>query len=130
METLKYKLIKPERQYNEYCKIHHNLDFSTKKKSKQIVEEIELLTLLIEKYDQQYNDLEMPDPIILLKSLMAHHQMKAVDLGLLLNVGKGLADYFKVAQEAFNRPYKLRVPENALFRNTIVMNTQKNIATA
>ena len=51
MEVLKYKVIKSEKQYNEYCKILHDLDFSAKK-TKQINEEIDLLTLLIEKYDK------------------------------------------------------------------------------
>jgi len=41
-----------------------------------------------------------------------------------------LAGHFKISQEAFNRPYKLKVSENAHFKNAGVMNTKKKLATA
>ena len=132
METLKYKVIKSDKQYDEYCEILHNLDFSSKRKTKAIEEEMELLTFLIEKYDEEHNTFEDLDPIQILKSLMTDHNMKAIDLAKILNVSTGLvsdilnykkglskevirklADIFKVSQEAFNRPYKLKVAENA-----------------
>jgi len=37
---------------------------------------------------------------------------------------------FKLSQEAFNRPYKLIVPENAHLRNASVMNTTKRMGAA
>lgn len=148
METLKYKVIKSEKQYDEYCRILHDLDFS-EKKTKQMKEEIDLLTLLIEKYDEEQNSFETLDPIAILKSLMADHNMKAVDLSKLLNVSKGyvsdilnykkglskevirtLAAHFKVSQEAFNREYKLRVAENSYLQNASVMNTRKDLKVA
>ncbi len=149
METLKYKVIKSDKQYDEYCEILHNLDFSSKRKTKAIEEEMELLTFLIEKYDEENSSYEMLDPIPLLKSLMTEHNIKAVDLAQILDVSKGLvsdilnykkglskevirklAAKFKVSQEAFNRAYKLKVAENAHFRNASVMNTRKNVAMA
>lgn len=149
MENLKYKVIKTEKQYDEYCKILHDLDFSTTKKNKQVKEEIDLLTLLIEKYDEEHAIFQMSDPISLLKSLMEEHTMKAIDVAKLLNVSKGLvsdilnykkglskevirklADYFKLSQEAFNREYELRVSENAHLHNARVMNTKKDLAVA
>lgn len=127
METLKYKVIKSEKQYNEYCKMLHNLDFSGKRKNKAIEEEIELLTLLIEKYDEERNIFSELDPVELLKSLMKAHHLKSVDLARKLGVSPGLisdvinykkgfskeiirqaASLFKVSQEAFNRPYQLK----------------------
>lgn len=148
MEVLKYKVIKSDRQYDEYCRILHNLDFSAKK-TKQVREEIELLTLLIEKYDEEHNDFETLDPIAILKSLMTDHNIKAVDLSKLLKVSKGyisdilnykkglskevirtLASHFKVSQEAFNREYKLKVTENAHLQNASVMNTKKDLKVA
>lgn len=147
METLKYKVIKSEKQYDAYCEILHNLDFSNKKKTKAVEDEIELLTVLIEKYDEEHSDFELLDPIEILKSLMADHKMKSVDLAHLLKVSTGLvsdilnykkglskevirklAEHFKLSQEAFNREYKLSVPENTHFRNASVMNTKKAIA--
>lgn len=149
METLKYKVIKTDKQYDEYCQTLHNLDFSTKRKTKAIQDEIELLTFLIEKYDEEHNTFEDLDPIEILKSLMTDHKMKAVDLSEILNVSKGLvsdilnykkglskevirklAERFKLSQEAFNREYRLKVPENAHFKNASVMNTKKNFAVA
>ena len=57
METLKYKIIKSKKQYFEYCDILEQL-LDLKKKGKEIKDEIELLTLLIEKWDKE-NDLAM-----------------------------------------------------------------------
>lgn len=126
METLKYKVIKTEKQYDEYCQILHDLDFSSKKKSKKTEEEIDLLTLLIEKYDQEHNIFAEQDPVELLKSLMKEHKLKSVDLARKLDVSPGLisdiinykkgfskkiirelALLFKLSQEAFNRHYSL-----------------------
>jgi HTH-type transcriptional regulator / antitoxin HigA len=148
MAKLKYKVIKSKTQYKEYCNILEELVLSSSK-SKTIKEEIDLLTLLIEKWDEEHNTFEELDPIELLHSLMNDHNMKAKDLVELLDVSKGyvsdilnykkglskevirkLAGHFKVSQEAFNRPYKLVVPENSHFRNASVMNTKKRLEIA
>lgn len=125
MVALKYKVIKSKSQYREYSKMLEELitaDF----KSKEMKDEIELLTLLIEKWDEENNSFDDVDPITLLRSLMEERDLKAKDLVDLLGVSKGLvsdilnykkglskeiirdlSDYFKVSQEAFNRHYKL-----------------------
>jgi HTH-type transcriptional regulator/antitoxin HigA len=124
MESLKYKVIKTSEQYYEYCRELERLDESSE--SYKYTDEIELLVVLIETYDAQRGTTPDFDPVELLRSLMADHKMKAVDLAALLNVSKGylseilhykkgmskevirkLADRFKIRQEAFNRPYKL-----------------------
>lgn len=126
MSTLQYKIIKTDTQYKKYCDLLESL-VDSKKHTKAIQEEIELLTLLIEKYDEEHNSFVELDPIQLLKGLMKEHKMKAVDLSNLLNVSEGLvsdilnykkglsketirilADRFKLSQEAFNRPYALK----------------------
>ena len=146
MHPLKYKVIKTEKQYDEYCKILHDLDFTNKRKSKKIEDEIELLTLLIEKYDEEHNTFDELDPVQLLHSFIKDHNLRAKDLVDILGISKGyvsdilnykkglskdvirkLADYFKVSQEAFNRPYILKVAENAHFKNASVMNTKKKL---
>jgi HTH-type transcriptional regulator / antitoxin HigA len=125
MATLKYTVIKNESQYDEYCNRLEKLAF-IKSKSKNSKDEIELLTLLIEKWDDDHNTFADLDPVQMLRSLMEDHQMKAKDLVSLLGVSKGyvsdilnykkgfskevirkLASRFKLNQEAFNRPYKL-----------------------
>lgn len=126
MSTLQYKIIKSDTQYKKYCDIVESLADSGKN-TKAVQEEIELLTLLIEKYDEEHNSFYDLDPIQLLKGLMKEHKMKAVDLATLLNVSEGLvsdmlnykkglsketirilAERFKLNQEAFNRVYELK----------------------
>lgn len=145
---LKYKVIKNKTQYKQYCDLLEKLIFSGSK-DRNTKDEIDLLTLLIEKWDAAHNTFDEADPVQLLHSLMADHNMKAKDLVDLLEVSKGyvsdilhykkglskevirkLANHFKVSQEAFNRPYKLIVPENSHFRNASVMNTTKQISVA
>lgn len=147
METLKYKVIKTKSKYNQYCRDLESL--LQRGNSKQVQDEIDLLTLLIEKWDNEHNTFEEVDPIRLLTSLMEERKMKPKDLVDLLGVSKGyvseilhykkglskkvirkLAEHFKVSQEAFNRHYKLKVPENSHFRNASVMNTKKKLISA
>lgn len=126
MNTLQYKIIKSDIQYKKYCNILESL-IESEKQTKAIQDEIELLTFLIEKYDEEHNSFTELDPIQLLKGLMKEHKMKAVDLSSLLNVSEGLisdmlnykkglskvtirilSQKFKLNQEAFNRPYNLK----------------------
>lgn len=123
METLKYKIIKDVKQYKEYCDILEELVLND---NKATTDEIELLTLLVEKWDNEHNTFNDSDPIELLTALMKEHDLKAKDLVGILELSKGtvskilnyhkglskdtirkLSDYFKLSQEAFNRPYKL-----------------------
>jgi HTH-type transcriptional regulator / antitoxin HigA len=146
METLKYKVIASKSQYKEYCNVLEQLVFSGSK-DRNTKDEIALLTLLIEKWDAEHNTIPELDPVQLLHSFIKDHNLKAKDLVSILGISKGyvsdilnykkglskevirkLADYFKVSQEAFNRPYKLTVPENSHLRNASVMNTKKDIA--
>jgi len=148
MEPLQYRIIKTDTQYNKYCNILESL-VDGGKKSKAIQDEVELLTLLIEKYDEEHNTFDDADPIELLKSLMKEHKMKAVDLAKLLYVSEGLvsdilnykkglskdtirilSEKFKLNQEAFNRPYQLEITVNPKIKNTRIKNTRKNLATA
>nr|PZN55060.1 MAG: transcriptional regulator [Bacteroidota bacterium] len=125
MVELKYKVIKSKAQYREYSRILEDL-VAAEFKSKEMKDEIDLLTLLLEKWDEEHNSFDEVDPIELLRSLMAERNLKAKDLVEILGVSKGLvsdvlnykkglskemirklSQYFKVSQEAFNRPYEL-----------------------
>ena len=127
METLKYKIIKSKKQYFEYCDILEQL-LDLKKKGKEIKDEIELLTLLIEKWDKEHNSFSHANPIELLQYLMKENNLKAKDLVTILDLSKGmvseilnynkgmskevirkLAHHFKVSQDAFNKAYDLKV---------------------
>ena len=123
MQKTPYKVIKTREQYYEYCRIHEKMVFED---DALYEDEIELLELLIDKWDQDHNTMEDLDPVELIKSLMEDHKLKAKDLAELLNLSKGtvskilnyqkglskesirkLSIHFKMYQEAFNRPYPL-----------------------
>jgi HTH-type transcriptional regulator/antitoxin HigA len=117
---MKYTIIKSKKQYFEYCSRMELLG-EIKKKSKDITDEIELLQLLIDKYDSEQLKSNPIPPHELLKALMAEHNMKGIDLAQLLQVSPGLvsdmlngkkafsknsirilSEYFRVKQEVFN----------------------------
>ena len=122
---LKYTVIKDREQYDEYCSMLEDLvDMDSDDES--IVDEIDLLTALIETYDREHTIFNELDPVELLSSLMAVRNMKATELAQHLNTSRGnlsdilnykralskdmirkLASLFKLSQEAFNRQYKL-----------------------
>jgi HTH-type transcriptional regulator/antitoxin HigA len=146
METLKYTVIKNRTQYNQYCNQLEELVI-TGAKHKSFQDEIDLLTLLIEKWDEEHNSFKRVDPIRLLKSLMAEHNLKSKDLVSFLGVSKGyvseilnykkglskevirkLSAKFKVSQEAFNRAYKLSSPDKTVTARTAKSKTIKKLA--
>lgn len=148
MQTLQYTIIKNDKQYNKYCNTLELLN-DEKKKTKSITDEIELLTLLIEKYDEANNSFELGDPIELLRSLMKEHKMKSVELANFLHVSEGLvsdminykkglskevirklADKFKVSQEAFNRPYKLDIVQNNIPTKSNTIKSKRELSMA
>lgn len=148
MQALRYKIIKSEKQYGDYCTALEKL-VSGDDQGENTQDEIELLTYLIEKWDTEHNSFEDVDPIELLTALMSEKSLKAKDMTQILGVSKSLVSdilhykkglskeiirtlsgYFSVSQEAFNRPYKLKVPANSHFKNASVMNTRKDLQLA
>jgi HTH-type transcriptional regulator/antitoxin HigA len=147
MDTLKYTIIKSGQQYNKYCNLlEHFLESNDNSKDNN--DEIELLTLLIEKWDSEHSTFNDANPVELLHYLMNENGLKSKDLVGILGVSKGLVSdilnykkgiskdlirilskHFKVSQEAFNRPYKLKNPVNAHLRDDSVMNTTKKLET-
>ena len=143
MKTLKYTVIKDLKQYKKYCDTIEKLILQDDKETN---DEIELITLLIEKWDNEHNTFNDSNPIELLKALMENHDLQAKDLVAIMDLSKGtiskilnyhkglskdtirkLSDYFKVSQEAFNRPYELINEVNKHFRNASLINTRQNI---
>ena len=123
VKEIEYTVIKSEEQYHKYC---DKLERLLEENDDHYNDHIELLTVLIEKWDQEHNTFQDLDPIQLLKSFMNDHALKAVHLAKILDVSTGtvskilnykkglskdsirkLSNHFKVAQEAFNRPYNL-----------------------
>jgi len=134
MTALKYTVIKSKKQYKDYCGKLVELVF-TNTKSKAVNDEIDLLTLLIEKWDAEHNSFHEVDPVTLLKSFMEEQNMNATDLVQFPGVSKGyvseilnykkgmskgvirkLAEGFKVSHEAFNREYELKYYNSQLHK--------------
>lgn len=132
-----YTIIRSEDQYMSYC---NDLEkFTTKyqtKPSSDLIDLVDTITLLIERYDQDNSKLDEIDPIQLLRSLMDDNNLKSKDMAELLKISKGhfsdilsykkglsknviriLSEKFKLRQDAFNRPYKLSTEVNKHFRN-------------
>jgi len=126
METaLKYSVIHNRKQYDKYCKVLEGLVFGNKK-NKVIQEEIELLTVLIEKYDAENNPMFKMDGNELLKSFMNdQNAMSQKELAERLDVSEGyvsdmvngkknisrqmavkLGGVFKVRSDAFYSPFQ------------------------
>ena len=133
MENLKYKIIKDREQYSEYCTILESLVDSDGNQ-----DEIDLLTLLIEKCDEENIQIDDTEPIELVKYLLEVNELKSKNLSEILNLSKGtvskilnykkglskesirkLSAYFKISQQAFNKPYELKhqsdVQQKSLF---------------
>lgn len=146
MKTLKYKVIKSIEQYNTYCNLLEELVML---EENSVQDEIELLILLIEKWDSEYNSFKDLNPIELLKALMKEHNLIANNLVDILDLSKGtiskilnynkglskdtirkLSVYFKVSQEAFNRVYKFNNEERRLHIHTRPSGMKKRILEA
>lgn len=136
MEALKYTIIKSKPQYDSYCRILEEL--VKKEVDEALDDEIDLLTMLIEKWDEEHNTFEDLDPIAILKYLMVEKKMKSADLAATLNVSKGLvsdilhykkglskdiirllAAHFKISQEALNKPYQLTTFSDLHYKKAI-----------
>ncbi|PUZ22524.1 HTH-type transcriptional regulator / antitoxin HigA [Chitinophaga costaii] len=126
MDKLPFTVIKTEAQYNDYCTQLEAL-VMIKKKTPVQQDTIELITLLIEKWDEAHNSFSHAGPIEILRYLMQENNLRSVDLVALLGISKSLlsdilnyrrglskdmvrklAGHFKVSQEVFNRPYALK----------------------
>lgn len=121
MNTL--KVIKSTEQYDEYCNELERLN-SLMPLTSENEDRIDLLIVLIEKWDDEHGTSEDIHPVEMLKQLMEMHDLSAAELSKntdidktvlskILNYKKGfskdvirvLSNYFKVNQEAFNKPF-------------------------
>ena len=128
---MKYKIIKSLSQYNQYCDKHESLMIKGEDKH---ADEIELLELLIEDYDQRMIKEKSRElnPVELLKSLLKDSGITQSELSKSINVSRQLisdvlgyrrniskemmiklSKYFSMSQEAFSRAYELKVKETS-----------------
>lgn len=80
---MKTKILKTEQEYDEACQRVYNLIHSTEEAIEPDSpegEEMELLSLLIEKYEQEHYPMEAPDPIEAIKFRMEQMNLKQSDI--------------------------------------------------
>jgi len=126
MKTLKYKLIKSQKQYNQYCDILEDWCSTDAKKSN---DEIELLSLLISEYNDRIMDQYQAEmnPVELLIDLIKENELTQLELSkkievspqllndvikyrreITKNLAYKLSDEFKLKFSAFLKPYRLK----------------------
>lgn len=130
---MKYKRIHSTDQYNEYCNLYEKLMM---KDSDKYSEELDLLELLIEDYDNRTIELigikEDMNPVEILKYLMDENDLSKAELARQLNVSRQLiteilnykrniskkmitklSERFNMQQTAFSREYELKSKQEA-----------------
>lgn len=130
---MKYKRIHSLDQYNEYCNIYEELMI---KNSNKHFEELDLLELLIEDFDNRtietIGNKEDMNPIEILEYLMEENKLSKAELARQLDVSRQLiteilnykrniskkmisklSNRFKMQPVAFSREYELKGGRNA-----------------
>ena len=80
---MRTKILKTEQEYNEACKRIYSLMKSSEndiEPESPEGEELELLSLLVEKYEMEYHLLGAPDPIEAIKFRMEQLNLKQTDI--------------------------------------------------
>ena len=84
---MKTKILRTEQEYNKACERIYRLINSTEnsiESNSPEGEEMELLSLLVEKYEQEHYPIEAPNPIEAIKFLMEQLIYKPKDLAKIL----------------------------------------------
>jgi HTH-type transcriptional regulator/antitoxin HigA len=97
---MQYKLIKTEEAYQDALK-RLEVIFDAKKNSAD-ADELELLSLLIEKYEQEHFPIDLPDPIEAIKFRMEQLGLRQKDLAEVIGLKSRVS-------EVLNRKRKLTV---------------------
>jgi HTH-type transcriptional regulator/antitoxin HigA len=80
---MKTKILKTEQEYNEACERIYKLINSSEEPidpDSPEGEELELLSLLVEKYEQENHSMEAPDPIEAIKFRMEQMNLRQTDI--------------------------------------------------
>jgi HTH-type transcriptional regulator/antitoxin HigA len=112
-------------------------------------DEIELLTMLSEKWDGEHSTFTALNPVELLKAMMDDHKLRAREIAAIAEVGKStiseilhyrkgfskdiirkIAGHFKLSQEAFNQPYQLEATLKPGDGSSIIPGNKRKLASA
>lgn len=113
------KVIKTEKEYEKACKriyelIHKNVEIGSKEG-----DELELLSILVEKYQDENNPLPPPDPIEAIKFRMEQMNLKQVDIAPLFGGVTRISEVLKKVRPlsikmVYNLNRYLRIPLESL----------------
>lgn len=81
--VMKTKIIKSQEEYNAACERVYELIHSTEESIEPLSpkgDELELLSLLIEKYEQELHRMEVPDPVEAIKFRMDQMNLRQQDI--------------------------------------------------
>src|ERR1044071_4053627 len=98
--AMKYKVIHTEEQYYEYCAILEGFlrgDDPTKR------DEIELLELLIDTWDNAHDIFSAYDPVQLLEALMTENNLKQNELAAELGIGESYLSEILSYKKGFSK---------------------------
>jgi HTH-type transcriptional regulator/antitoxin HigA len=125
MESLSYTVINSQNQYKAYCDDLAGL-MKIKLKTRIELDTIDLLKLLIKRWDEDQRPLSDADPVEFLLSLIRQNNLKKSELAAMVGISRSLlsdilhyrrrlsrevirklASRFNVSQELLNKPYNL-----------------------
>ncbi len=125
MVSLLYKAIKTERQYNEYTKKLIRL-LDRKERGKDYIDVADLLTALLEYYDEERKTTVKSDPVDILHFLIEENEITVDQMAKYLRIGddslsdilnyrlgfskpiiRKLSERFKMRYDAFSKDYIL-----------------------
>jgi len=121
---MKAKVLKTRKEYNEAIKEVEILLDSTIKKGTPKGDSLELLLLLIEKYEDEHFPIEAPDPIEAIKFRMEQMDMKTKDLETMIG-NKSMVSRilnkkrYLTVEMIRNLHDKLNIPTNLLIQKYV-----------
>lgn len=123
MDALPFRVISSQNQYRDYCEKLADL-VKQKRKTRIDLDSIELLKLLVSRWDENQRPLSDSSPVEFIRDLMRQNNVKAKDLAAEVGISKShlsdilhyrrrlsrelirkLASRFTVPQELLNKPY-------------------------
>ena len=111
METrLVYKRIKTEVQYNDYVNRMEELDgLIVENQNTELEEEIDLLQLLVEDYEEKYVVTKVSSPSELLKLLLKEHKITANDLAKEFEISKSVISEVLSNKRSISKSFALKI---------------------
>jgi HTH-type transcriptional regulator/antitoxin HigA len=108
--TLVYKRIKTEDQYNDYVNRMEELDgLIVENHNMELEEEIDLLQLLVEDYEEKYIVTKVSSPSEMLKLLLKEHKLTANDLAKEFEISKSVISEVLSNKRAISKSFAKQI---------------------